>query len=409
MSCLLLLFAACGEAAPEKPKGPTLPPPELQPFLKVLKDLAAAMPQPDEAAQRELRELTEISLGIVEVEARIRTRAERSLLEHQDAWFTLEPALSHEDLGARRRAAWLAGRTGQTVLLLPLLLRLKYENDAETVVWVADALQRLGNDTGLAWLDSAMTATPTAEIAGQRAIEICTERGITLNESPTYAELRQAMWEMSQTWRQTGRGGRPDVTPPSGPQLDARIATHLATTESTLLRPIDDARFVLTRAGRVGLPLLERTLGASESYLRTMALQVLAELGPCAKDVGPAVLKLLADPLTASVAVRALGELGEQAALPYLRPMLDSIDTELRAAATQALGLLGDEPSRAALGERMRDPNEVMDVRVGAAFALCCLGNDDAAKAFLDEREQAGDYHAPMLARLRERLQLLAK
>ena len=108
-------------------------------------------------------------------------------------------------------------------------------------------------------------------------------------------------------------------------------------------------------------------------------------------------------------AVRTLGEIGELAALEHLRPMLDSIDTELRSEAAQALGLLRDEPSREALLARMQDTGETMDVRVSAAFALSCLGENAAAVAFLDEREQKGDYHAPTLTKLRERLQKLSR
>ena len=407
LPCVLMLLAACGEAAPERPAGPQLPPPELRPFLQVLKQMSAAMPLPDEAAQSELRQLADIALGLEPADQRLKTRAERSLLDHPDAWFVLEPALQHDDIAVRRRAAWLSGRSDQTVLLLPLLLRLKYESDPESVVWVADALQRLGNDTGLGWLDAAMTAEATAQTAGQLAIEICNERGVELGDSPTYAELRQALAAMTEAWQQTGQGGRPGVEPPRGAQLDARVRKHLAPPENKLMRPIDDARFVLTRAGVVGLPLLERTLAASEAYLRTMALQILVELGPCARSTGPAVLTLLADPMTALYAVRTLGEVGEERALPHLRPLLASFDTELRSAATQALGLLGDEQSRAALKAQMQDPDEALDVRVGAAFALLCLGDDADASAFLDEREASADYHAPTLANLRARLRTL--
>ena len=401
-----LLAAACTDPAPPAPQGPTMPPPQLAVFLPELEQLQAAMPVPDEKTQRELNELAEVTLGLVAADQRIMSRAERALKEHPDAWFVLEPALTHDDAAVRQRAAWLCGQTTQTVLQLPLLLRLKYESDATTVVWVADALQRLGNDTGLAWLDAAMTAEATAQTAGQLAIEICKERGIELAQSPTYAELQQHMQAIGEAWRQTGVGGRPDVTPPSGPQLDARIATHLATTQSTLLRPIDDAKFIMTRGGRLALPILERTVTASEVYLRSVGLEILARLGPCAKGAGPAVLPLLGDPLTAFYAVRTLGEIGETAALPYLRPMLESIDTELRAEAAQALGLLGDEPSRAALLARLNDETEALDVRVGAAFALRCLGGDDAAaRTFLAEREHKRDYHGPRLQQLLEKLQ----
>jgi len=50
-----------------------------------------------------------------------------------------------------------------------------------------------------------------------------------------------------------------------------------------------------------------------------------------------------------------------------------------------------------------------MDVRVRAAFALSCLGENPKAMAFLDEREAKGDYHAPTLTKLKERLQQLAR
>jgi HEAT repeat protein len=189
----------------------------------------------------------------------------------------------------------------------------------------------------------------------------------------------------------------------------ARLAIHLATTEGTLLRPVDDARFVITRAGTLALPLLTQALTASEPYLRTMSLQVLTELGPCARSTGAAVLPLLGDPLTASYAMRALGEMGAAEAVPHLRARLGVVDLELRAEAAQALGLLRDEASRPELARLLGDPNAAADLRVSAAFGLCCLGPDTAAEAYLAEREAKADYHAPTLARLRERLAALRR
>jgi hypothetical protein len=72
-----------------------------------------------------------------------------------------------------------------------------------------------------------------------------------------------------------------------------------------------------------------------------------------------------------------------------------------------ALGLLGDRDSAAALLKAMVDPNEVLDVRVNAAFGLLFLGSNPAAEAFVADREKQGDYHAPRLVLLRERLALL--
>jgi len=403
---LLLAFGACGspKASASKPAQPPLPPLQLHPFLAELQRLAATLTPPNEASQHELRELADVALRLVEADPRTQMRAERALLEHQQAWWVLEPALLHDDVSVRRRAAWLCGQTGQPALQAALVLRLKYELDPEGVVWVAEALQRLGNDTGLGWLDAAMTREATAQQAGTIAIGICRDRGLTLPEQPTYAELQAHLRTQSAAWQRTGRRPRPGAATAEMEPLDARFAAHLATTQGTQLRPVDDARFVTTRCGQLPVPLLVRTLGAEEPYLRTMALQVLADIGAPALAAAPAVLPLLADPLTGSYAVRTLGEIGATDAIPHLRARLDDIDTEIRAAATQALGLLQDHDSTAALTARMQDPQEVLDVRVGAAFGLLCLGENAAAAEFLADREQKHDYHEGTLAKLRARL-----
>lgn len=405
---LTATLAACGGGSTTQAQtGPALPPLALQPFLPVLEQLVKAQPQPSEAEQRELKDLGEIALQLVSADHRTAARAEHALLEHPFAWYSLEPALLDGRLAVRERAAWLCGQCGQSVLQIPLLLRLKYELDPQGVLWVADALQRLGNDAGLPFLDGAMGVEATAQQAGELAIALCKDRGIALGEQPTYAELQTKLRELHAAWQANGTSNRQGVSAPDQAQLEARLAKHLATTQGTQLRPVDDARFVLTRGGKLGLPLLVRTLQASEHYLRTMSLQVLAELGSTANSTASAVLPLLGDPFTASYAIRALGEIGAKDAVPYLRTFLGDRDSELRFAAAQALGLLGDQASLPELQRLLADGKETTDVRVGVAFALLCFGADAKADAFLTEREKAGDYHAPTLARLRERLQTL--
>jgi hypothetical protein len=401
---LTVFAAACSQGQPDANAAVKTPPPQLQPFLPELERLAATLPEPDASTQRELRELGDVALRLLEADPRTQMRADRALLEHADAWTVLEPALLHDDLAVRTRAAWLCGQSGQPALQAALVLRLKYELDPNGVLWVADALQRLGNDVGLGWLDAAMGRDATAQQAGTMAIDICRERGLTLSEPPTYDELRAHMRTLYAAWRTTGTTSRPGVPPPPHGLLDARFAAHLKTTQGTQLRPVDDARFVTTRCGRLPLPLLVRTLSAEEPYLRTMALQVLADIGAPARESASAVLPLLADPLTGSYAMRTLGEIGATEAVPHLRPRLTDPDTELRAAAAQALGLLQDRSSSAELTARLQDPQEALDVRVGAAFGLLCLGDNPAAHAFLTAREQQHDYHEPTLQHLRERL-----
>lgn len=401
-----ILLTGCQQDAKAEPQAqrPALPDLQLRPMLEELRALAKTLPTPDEKTQKLLGEYADISLGIVEADMRTSGRVQRALLEHKDAWFVLEQALAHELAAVRQRAAWLCGDSKQTVLQVPLLLRLKYELDPATVIWVADALAKLGNDSGLMWLAAAFARHETANRAGQMAIRALTNRDTELPEEPSWADLAKLLQAQADNWQRTGESARLDTAAPDEAALQARLAQHLQTPEGTQLRPVDDARFILTRLGAVGVPMLMRALEAEEHYLRTMPLQVLAKLGTAATSATDAILPLLGDPLTASYAVRALGEIGAVATLPHLRPLLNDRDTELRAAASQALGLLGDTESMSLLEARLQDENESMDVRVGAAFGLLCLGEHVAAKAYLAEREANKDYHEPILTRLLERL-----
>ena len=406
----LAITAALGFSCQQQPDPdpvrarPALPKLEMRPMLDELRAIAATLAAPEEKVQRELREYADIALGLVESDSRTASMVERTLLAHEDAWFVLEPALTHEDANVRQRAAWLCGQSGQAVLQVPLLLRLKYELDPVGQIWVADALLKLGNDTGLMWLASAFGRQETANQAGQMAIEALQKRNVEIPEEPSWQDLGMLLQEQSKNWQRNGKSAHEVSLPSDQKQLVARLAKHLQTPEGTQLRPVDDARFILTRLGQVGVPMICKTLQADEHYLRSMPLQVLAELGSAAASATESIIPLLGDPLTAMYAVRALGAIGAKSTLPHLRPMLADRDTELRTEATKALGLLGDTESRDLLEARLNDRNESVDVRVGAAFGLLCLGNHPGALAYLDEREAKKDYHEPTLMRLREQL-----
>lgn len=406
-AALLLCAFACRsdtQAPAGAPPPPPLPPLQLRPMMPAIKAIAAQRPEPDPKALAEARELALVALHLEPADTRTQARSEQSLLQHPLGGAVLETMLDHEDPAVRRRAAWLCGRTGQQPLSLPLLLRLKYELDPDVVLWVADALQRLGNDAGLSWLDTAMDRADTAERAGTFAIEVCRERGLELPDPPTYAALQAHLRAESRAFRRTGQGRRPGLPEPDLQQFEPRFATHLTFTEGWQLRPIDDAKYVCARSGRLAVPLLRQALAASEPYLRSVALVLLADLGPAAAAAGADVLPLLQDPLTESYAVRALGEVGYTPAVPHLTPRLVSGDVELRAMVAQSLGLLGDTQSRAVLQQALTNIAEAADVRVGAAFGLLCFGPDQAAEAYLAEREQKQDFHPPTLRRLRDRL-----
>ena len=401
-----LLLAGCTQEAKADPTParPPLPKLQLHPMLAELQALASSFVNPDEKQQKQLQDYSEIALQLVETDTRTAGIAQRALLEDKQAWFVLEPALTHEQPAVRQRAAWLCGISGQTILQVPLLLRLKYELDPVTLIWVADALGKLGNDSGLMWLAAAFSREETANQAGQMAIAALTERNVEVPEDPSWADLGKLLQAQTRNWQKTGKSARAVDSAPDPELLTAKLAKHLQTPEGTQLRPVADARFVLTRLWVIGVPMLKRVLQAEEHYLRTMPLQVLADLGSAASDATDAIVPLLGDVLTASYAVRALGEIGATSTLVHLRPLLTDRDTEMRAAASQALGLLGDTESKALLEARLQDQQEAIDVRVGAAFGLLCLGEHAEASAYLDEREVKQDYHEPTLIRLRERL-----
>lgn len=398
------LLAACsGDGGPKQPTMPQLPPLQLVPTIESLKETAQQRtPGPAEAVKKELQDYADIVLQITPTDERTTGRAERSLLDSDFAGDVLVPMLKHEDAGVRSRTAWLLGRTGRSILQFAVVLRLKDETDAEACLWLADAAHRLGNDSGLVWLDAGMNAEATQQRAGELAIGLLKEDGEALPETPTWADLQHALRKRTAQWLATGVGCRDGVAPPDPQQVAAICASHLAITESFLLRPIDEAKYVLKRAGVLGLPTVERGLRASEPYLRSVTIDVATALGPMAKSLGPALLPLVGDPLTSSYAMRALGSIGYADALPHLRARLDSVDTELRATAAEALGLAGDAATAERLRAAMNDAGEAMDVRVKSAFALLCFHADAAAEAFLLEREQKGDFHAPALRALRD-------
>jgi hypothetical protein len=155
---------------------PALPPLQLQPRIEQLKQLGAGADLAlDAATKKELQEYADIALQLVEADERTAARAERSLLEHASVDAILAPMLKHENPAVRSRAAWLLGKSGQSIAQFALVLRLKDEQDGNVALWIAEALHRLGNDAGLVWIDGGMNVEVTAQQAGSMAIELLRE------------------------------------------------------------------------------------------------------------------------------------------------------------------------------------------------------------------------------------------
>ncbi|MHC4077465.1 MAG: HEAT repeat domain-containing protein [Planctomycetota bacterium] len=404
LAAVSLAAVACGEGADGR-EAPALPPLALLPKLPLLKQQAAtASKPPSDKRMAELSELIEAAFASG-TQDRVRALAKRNLDEAEDVFWALEKALEHDEAAVRSNAAYELGRCATQAAILPLLKRLKYEQEPLVRVWVASALAGLGNHAGLQDLVAGMERNDTAQQAGGQAIGILKALGAEVGERPTYDELKERLRDLHRKWRRTGivAAGKWPQAPDE--LTTARIAAHVADLEGFQLRPVDDARFVLGRAGVLPLALLREAVQASETYVRNHALEIVRDLGRVAGPLGPKILPLLADPLSQTYAAQALGSVGERQALPHLLLMLRSPQAELRATAAGALGPLGDKSAIATLQAILDDEKETMDVRVAAAFSLAIFEQEQPALDFLRARRTQGDYHRPTIEELIDRVE----
>lgn len=343
---------------------------------------------------------------------RLAALARRDLLEQPDAFWVLEEGLEHADRAVRDQAAYELGRLGLQPSIPVLLRRLKYEHerllyqgDGGTLVWVVDALFRLGNLAGLPELPPLFAHRDAAlrELAGRIAIDILRATGVELPPRPTWRRLEEGLAALSKTWKARG-------LPPGAGQVEAepltraRLARHLIAMTGFPMRPIDEARYVLSRCGRLAVPLLDQALAIDHVYLRTHVLEVVLRLGRPATPLRARVRELLDDRAVAPLAVRAAGALGDRESAPRLLGMLAGTDLELRIAAAAALGPMGAREAIPALRARMNDPAESMDLRVQAAFSLALLEGGGEGRDRLEQWRNQRAYHVPTLDELLDRL-----
>ncbi|GAB4158257.1 MAG: hypothetical protein Fur0037_25840 [Planctomycetota bacterium] len=392
--------AACGGSDPCASPDP--PPLALRPRVPELALIAKAAPAPcDPKAARQLVELLDALGG----DARLASRAERDLREHEQAAQFLAFALSDPDPTRRSRAAWLLGGIGDPSSVVPLLLRAKDETRPRVRLWIADALSRLGNDSMLLDIVQAMDSAATANDAGRSAIELLRAAGVEVPESPTYAYLKDRLRELHRAWRLEGVARRASSPAPAlDPRVKGQMAALLLGVEDFNLRRTDEARFVLAGSGVLALPLLRIALGAEERDLRDLGIQTAIALGPVSAPLVGYLLPLLRDPLLAPQAVRALGETRSVEAIPFVRARLCAPDLEIRCAAAAALGFLGDEASAPRLEALRADETLPMDLRVQAAFGLALLEQRHPARAFLRGLSERHEFHEPTIRRMLERI-----
>ncbi len=272
----------------------------------------------------------------------------------------------------RAQCAWQIRTAALDEVVPRLALRLKYEKDGATVVWIADALASFGD---LAGLDGLRVVRDTArdESARTDAIErlaaLASERGFADGDA------LYAAW-----WRGELDGKVPQREPSAA--LRREVWDRIQRLSEWDLRRVDDARFILVRLEGWVVPMLAAALHDEVVYTRVHAAQCLERRGPRARAAVPELVAALADTRLAPGAAAALAAIGDRSAGPAIEGLLRSArDVELRVAAARALGSVGG-PSSLDLLRAAWKPDQPIDLRQAAAGALVGLGEGDAVAPF---------------------------
>lgn len=377
---------APGTGQQEATRSQLLSTPDLTPKIPAFTEQAAGMAGPGAAKMAELRDLMQTAFKPGYADKRTATKAMGALLEDPEAFWALEEGLQDEDVAVANLCAFHLGTVGVQASILPLLKRLKYEQDDPNLYWVRHALYRLGNYAG------------------------CRKLADNLDASGFDALHSNALRDLAIHWDRHGRPLAPAAKggQPTEPLTAARIAARMLDLVKKPLRPIDDCRFILGRAGHLSLPVLREALHGEERYLRTHVLEIVATLGPVARELSDDVVALVGARDSAAYAVRALGKIADRSVWPTLeavlqRPVRKASDYELQKAAMVAAARIGEDKVRPYAARALADEAQPPDLRVAAAFVEGSFG-DPAGVRFLQTTLAAGSYHAPTLRELLDEL-----
>lgn len=303
----------------------------------------------------------------------------------------------------RQRAAWRARETarldGADGALIALLLRLKYEKDDEARVWLAGSLAAFDVYAGVADLVQLSASTsPAAGAAASELQRILDEVGGEGAPAGTGAQLVAA-------WSSGAAPARVD-----GPS-DALAAALWRSVwelsgEHFQLRGVDDARYALSRLPAHAVPELALALEDDDPFVRLHVAQVLERMGPRARAALRALVARLDDPHTgvAAAAAEAIGAVGHARSTVERGPSHAESDTDLdsnalrtalvrrsepghghdlRVAAVRGLGRLEDELALPTLAPLATDDSAPDDLRMAAVEGVIALGAGDDLVPYL--------------------------
>jgi HEAT repeat protein len=317
----------------------------------------------DAAASDEARRSALEVLGGLDTPA-----AARALAKRVDIQTSHEPWI-------RATAAFELARLSFDGVLPEMCAQLKYETDAETVIWIAALLGKHRNFSGLDGLRVLAASGPTPEIRDQaRALleQLASDAGFA------DADALYAAWNSADPERRVPR------EEPS-PELRAETWRRVAALGVFDLKLVDDARFVLSRSPWWAVDVLTQALHEEAPQLRTCVAQSLERMGARASAACPALVQALSEPRMAPAVATALAAIGCRDALePLVSCTQPGRDPELRHAAARALGVLGTQRAIDALAELLAKA-DTPDLRQTAAESLVALGQGALAAPLLVE------------------------
>jgi hypothetical protein len=323
-------------------------------------------------------------------------RRARQRLQDEDAAMVTSAMLSiveGRDAEAYLRSeayAWLR-EFGVAAMMPRLALRLKYEKDWVANVDIAVGLLRFGCGAGLEPMVTILrTEEGIAELEEARWAAVA-----ALNELPVVEDWTPGLdfdsdWRhllaVDEEWRHNrllpGWTGSPTASRP----MRAEMWKTIAKLRSQRLRPVDDARYVLTRLPTWVFDPLCETAYDENRYVREHALQTLAwsdsTVGRWAQsqhyDLATKLTPLLADAAQRGRVLEAMGASGLSSMQQALLPWLQQGGLEESTAAADALLRCADQQmqrpiealldSNAPLGPEGRYALELLRARLDPTY-----------------------------------------
>ena len=244
----------------------------------------------------------------------------------------------------RRSAYSRLAKDGGPGILPRLLLRLRYEKDAISSVEIARGLLRHGNGAGFEAIRNIVRNPFGFNMYAQDA------NGALLAELPPLPDEGPSAtpWSRFLVLETAWENRLPLPTFPApaieGP-LEAEVWAMASRLQSQPLRPVDEARFVLSRMGGEVIPILITLAEDEDRYLREHALQILAWLGRGGGswssihkfNLAEKLAVSLLDPSIRTRALEALGATSAPGAEAVILPWLVGGNREERTAAADAI------------------------------------------------------------------------